>query len=493
MKSAERITQLFLLFLFIGYSFFFKLGEPAYRIWDEARLVTNAYEMSTAGNYVVTTVGNNPDMWNTKPPMMIWCQVLCIDFLGLSEFSVRLPAALSAAFTVILVFAFVLYVTKNGWAALVAGIALCTARGLLGKHAVRYGEYDAMLMFFSTCYLLCFFLYTEHNSESRKNKYLLFFFLSLSLAALTKGVAAMLFAPPLLLFLIIRKQFIATLCNKYFYLGAIGFLAIVLGYYFLREHYNPGYLKAVYENELGGRLFTALEHHGGPPDYYWLGLKFERFGSWFWLIPTGLLLLFFQPAQHIKRVLWFAFICATLFIAILSSAQTKLYWYDLPVYPLLAIIIGITVLRLGGIISGMLGGINKNIGLLLVAAVACAQPIYEACGDLSLAADDLNTDSFYDISYYLRNPKFRHADINNTTYICKDYDLQWMIYINQLKDDGFSIKREYFNSDLSFLPGQRVLVHQYDTRNLVESFYNFKVVDKFYGVRLYEITGKKNQ
>ena len=53
------------------------------RIWDEARLAINAYEMLKNGDFIVTHYDNNPDMWNTKPPLMIWCQVF---FMKISRF-----------------------------------------------------------------------------------------------------------------------------------------------------------------------------------------------------------------------------------------------------------------------------------------------------------------------------------------------------------------------------------------------------------------------
>ena len=38
------------------------------RLYDEARLANNAYEMLNDGDFVVTHFDSKPDMWNTKPP-----------------------------------------------------------------------------------------------------------------------------------------------------------------------------------------------------------------------------------------------------------------------------------------------------------------------------------------------------------------------------------------------------------------------------------------
>ena len=78
---------------------FVHLNHQPIRIWDEARLAMNAYEMNRDGNLLVTHFEGKPDLWNTKPPLMIWLQVLCIKILGFTELAVRLPSAIAALFT----------------------------------------------------------------------------------------------------------------------------------------------------------------------------------------------------------------------------------------------------------------------------------------------------------------------------------------------------------------------------------------------------------
>src|SRR5262245_6165309 len=65
------------------------------RIWDESRLAANAFEMYFNHDYIVTRYGGLPDLWSTKPPLMIWLQVLCMHFVGFNEIAVRLPSAIS--------------------------------------------------------------------------------------------------------------------------------------------------------------------------------------------------------------------------------------------------------------------------------------------------------------------------------------------------------------------------------------------------------------
>jgi len=91
-----------LLLLLISIPIFQHLGSQAIRLFDEARLANNAYEMYHSGFSLVTTYSGEPDMWNTKPPLLIWLQVLSMKVAGINETGLRLPSAFAAFFTCIL-------------------------------------------------------------------------------------------------------------------------------------------------------------------------------------------------------------------------------------------------------------------------------------------------------------------------------------------------------------------------------------------------------
>ena len=106
-QLLSRSTYGFTLFLLLGLAFFalfFRLSSPPMQRWDEARLALNAVEMSHDHQWLVTKHDGQPDLWNTKPPLMIWLQVLSMQALGYSELAVRLPAALAALATVLMLF-----------------------------------------------------------------------------------------------------------------------------------------------------------------------------------------------------------------------------------------------------------------------------------------------------------------------------------------------------------------------------------------------------
>ncbi|HRG88734.1 MAG TPA: glycosyltransferase family 39 protein [Chitinophagales bacterium] len=423
---------------------------------------------------------------------MIWAQALCIKIHGINEFSTRFPAALSAALTCLAIFVYIIYLTGNWWAALAGALVICTAQGYIAYHGCRYGEYDAMLALFTFLYLLFFFLYIETSSISRKNNYLLLFFASAALAVLTKGIAGLLFTPAVALYLLLSGQFIGTLKNKYFYTGAVGFLVIVIGYYLLREQSNPGYIQAVFDNELGGRFNKVNEGHYGPPEYYFHNLRWERFTNWHWLLILGIPITFLQTNYLRLRATLYCYLCALVFLLVISSSQSKLWWYDIPAYPLFAVIIGLTLHRLAEIISGIIPWFNKKAATIAICAFALAQPVYEAQKLLYYAGDDLNTDNFYALSYYLRDAAHHKKNFNNVTYLYQDYALQWLLYTHRLNEQGSNIHTVMLNTEPRLHAGQELICNQPDVEKYIENNYHFEITERFYNVSVYKILNTKS-
>jgi len=52
--------------------FTWHVATPVLQLWDEARLAVNATEMLQSGDWLVTRYDGSSDLWNTKPPLLIW-------------------------------------------------------------------------------------------------------------------------------------------------------------------------------------------------------------------------------------------------------------------------------------------------------------------------------------------------------------------------------------------------------------------------------------
>src|SRR5688572_13968954 len=83
------------------------------RTWDESRIAINALEMLENGDWIATYYSGVPDNWNTKPPLLIWLQVILMKTIGVNEVAIRLPSAFAAFFTCLALLAFCIKYLKS--------------------------------------------------------------------------------------------------------------------------------------------------------------------------------------------------------------------------------------------------------------------------------------------------------------------------------------------------------------------------------------------
>src|SRR5262249_5526799 len=137
-----------------------------------------------------------------------------------------------------------------------------------------------------TIYSLSYFIYLDSEKMSKRNLFLSIATIALIFAVWTKGIAGLLLLPGLFIYSLYKRKLKSLLLSPHFYFSAIIFLIFTLSYYLLREFYNPGYLKAVAENELTGRYMNLVlggtEH---PFTYYFHNMISYRFVPWLYLLP----------------------------------------------------------------------------------------------------------------------------------------------------------------------------------------------------------------
>ena len=245
----------YLLVLVIAYiPLFCNLDELPIRCWDESRPATNTREMMMGGNPLVLTWGGQPDIWSTKPPLLIWVQSLSCRIFGMTTLGLRLPSALAALAVCMMLYWFAARKLHRPLLGLLAvGVLVCTP-GYVSEHVTRTGDFDSLMICFMMAAALSFFCY----AEERRTKHLIAFFAAMMLGMLTKGIAAVLFIPAIAGYAFCRKGLVMHLLrSRAFYGGLALCLLPVAAYYLLREHYNPGYLQAVFD------MLTAVPAGGG--------------------------------------------------------------------------------------------------------------------------------------------------------------------------------------------------------------------------------------
>lgn len=96
-------SPVYLIISLLGALFFIPfLGHYHLFDWDEINFAESAREMLVTGDFLTVTIGYEP-FWE-KPPLFIWLQALCMKIFGISEFSARLPNALTGIITLNLLY-----------------------------------------------------------------------------------------------------------------------------------------------------------------------------------------------------------------------------------------------------------------------------------------------------------------------------------------------------------------------------------------------------
>lgn len=136
-----------MLLILIYLVIFLKLDSFHMRWWDESMFAVNTYEMMENGKYFSLYFDGRPDLFNTKPPLTNWLQLLFVKLLGYNELAVRLPSAIAACLSVLIVFKFTLKRFDVLWA-WVSVLILLTSEGFIGFHTARTADSDSLLTLF---------------------------------------------------------------------------------------------------------------------------------------------------------------------------------------------------------------------------------------------------------------------------------------------------------------------------------------------------------
>lgn len=459
------------------------LDRMPLRIWDESRLAINAYEMNKDGDYFVMKFEGKPDLWNTKPPLMIWSQVFFMKLLGVNELAVRLPSAIACLLTCIGILLISIKYLKDYWFGFIAVMVLITCNGYINVHATRTGDFDALLTLFTTVGGLSFFAFCETN----KNKYLYFFFLFTVLGVYTKSVAGLIFIPALLIYSIVRKQFIPLLKNKHLYIGILGFIVLVGSFYLIREMKSPGYITAVKANELGSRYLKTLEDHKAEFSYYYDNFINFQISAWYLLIPCGALIGFLVKNEKIRRLTIFSSLMILTFFLIISTAQTKLPWYDVPLYPYLAIIIAVFIWYIFNLLKNI-SGINQTMTLNAIPFVFLFLIMigpYRTIINKTYKPVEFSWDKeFYELGYFLKDAIKGKVDVNNYYLLYDGYNAQNIFYQRILNDKGIKTSFKYW---VELKPSDRAIAFQGNVKDYIEEHYQKEIIYTHGNVVAYKI------
>ena len=482
-KAWEQVAAWGLFVVLAYFPIFLDLDAMPLRIWDESRQAVNAYEMAQNGDWLVKHFQGKPDMWNTKPPLLVWSQALLMKVLGPAELAVRLPAAVSAFLTGLLLMWVAARWLERPWLGLVACLVLFTSQGYLHHHAARHGDHDAPVTFFMLLQVIALFRYVTNGSR----RSLVYFFVGLGGAVLTKSIQGLLFLPALAVFILYSGSWRSLVRERATWFGLGAVLCLVAGYYAASEQANPGYIDAVISNELGQRYNTVSEGHAGDWDFYVSRIIRQGLTSFHLLVPVGLILALSFQDDSLRRWGLLVGLVAVSYLTIISNSTTKCEWYDVPMYPMLAMLAAFPLymvlewLREQG---AQLGSLRWNVLPGAFLFLVFVGP-WSRETERVYRSEEWEWDrQFYAPAHYFKQVLAGERQLK-AGVLTADGPIQHLVfYMDLMRERGRDI-RVVPSSQL--VPGMTVLAYEASVQEMIEREHLTRVLEDWGSVRTYEI------
>lgn len=339
------------------FNLFWNISTQPVAAWDEARHVASGLEMVSRGDFLVNHFEGEPDYWNAKPPLSFWAVALGYKLLANPYVGVRLISLLSALLTVLLVFYWVRrYQGEVG--ALLAALLLATTPSIVLSHGMRTADADMLFVLLVTLAMWC--------ATSAITHLLALAYLFLGLAFLAKSFHVVPYGASLLLYSgwLWRR---GALRVGQVIASPMAFLVPVLPWVVARYEFDGmRFFDVMFFNDVVKRSLQVIESHEGP---WWYYLRVLLSAYAIPLICAALVLRRQAPRAFLKEphgvllVIWI-----TVPLTLYSLASSKLSWYVYPVFPAIAILMGMAL----GNARAALGarGLGVVMVLLLIGIVS---------------------------------------------------------------------------------------------------------------------------
>lgn len=321
----------------------FSFGLANHGLWsaDEPRVAEIGREMALTGNWAVPNLNQRPFL--EEPPLYYGLLAIVFKTLGISDKVARIPSAVFAFATVLVVF-FIANFLFGPRVALISGIILATTSEYFRvAHTVIV---DSVLTFFVVS-SMGFFMFGYLSDGNRKK--LLFYillYISCSLSFFTKGFIGVVIPGLGILAFLVAERNIREILTMRLWLGILIFLAMAAPWFIALWHQGgTEYLKTfLVDNHLlrflpGSFSREASGHH--HPFYYYL-IEFPiGFLPWSLLLIPVFIHAFSksaEPATLSAKGRLFAKSWFFAGIVFLSIASTKRALYLMPVFAPIAML-----------------------------------------------------------------------------------------------------------------------------------------------------------
>ncbi|MEO8103584.1 MAG: glycosyltransferase family 39 protein [Betaproteobacteria bacterium] len=316
-----------------------KLANP-----DEGRYSEISREMAATGDFVTPRL--NGLKYFEKPPLQYWATAIAFKLFGESELSARLYTALTGLGCILLV----AYTGKrlyDGETGLLSALVLLSAPYFAALNEIV--TLDMGLTFWMTLTMSSFLIAQGSANDTSRRRWLCLAWAGMAGAMLSKGLIGVVFpAAALFLYCLVQRQF-RLLTQLEWTRGLLIFLALVAPWFVMVSVQNPEFLHFFFIHEHFER-FTSTAHRRVESWWFFLPILFAGFLPWALALVPAAISGWRAPARlagqdgifaPLKMVLLFAIFILLFF----SKSGSKLPAYILPMFPLLALVIGVYLQR----------------------------------------------------------------------------------------------------------------------------------------------------
>ena len=355
-----------LLFASLGLGAFlmlFRLEAFPLRDYDEATYGSIVRESLERQELTPLTLRGKP--WFLKPPLYFSVAYESAKLFGFSEWSLRLPSALFGIFSLLLTYLIALSLTKHRLASVLAVLVLVCNGAFI--EAARQVRFETALVFF-----VLFGAYALLRGFERPI-WLIGIGIAGSGAILTKSLAVLLFFPVIGILTIFAWRF-SYLKRVWFWLGLLlGVLILVPWHLAMDRAFGNAFWNTYILDEAVHRVTDTIIGKGVTTLTYLRHLL--RFAEPWFLFAVAIILYNIKPFWQRPREFLeahrgaLASLCiASAIFLLFALAQTKLFYYLVPLYPFLAITIGYT---LAFLIAQAESALERNAGIFGTILLLC--------------------------------------------------------------------------------------------------------------------------
>jgi 4-amino-4-deoxy-L-arabinose transferase-like glycosyltransferase len=347
-----------------------KLGSATLEDWDEAIFAQISREMVRSGDWLTPHWGYAP--YFNKPPLLMWLTALAYLVLGVDELAARIVSALAGVGVVMVAYLIGREVYGRGAGALAALVLLSSLQFVT---ASRFGTTDVLLTLLIALAALGYLLARE-----RSPRWWYLGWGAFGLACMVKGAGALVIPAAVGITLLVDRRLGASLRSRHFWYALLVAAAIALPWHLaMVARYGSAFMGRYVAYNVVDRSTQAIEGHAQEPDFYLLVLH-DNFLPWIYLLPVALALTLRDALENARPRM--VLVVAVLVFVLYSAVGTKLRWYIMPMYPMLAVMLGATLrTALADVRSPAAGGVAVAC---LAAALAAPQPLPIAFAAIAL-------------------------------------------------------------------------------------------------------------